>query len=231
MLARPRVVASPHAEDNVRARGIQMRRRVFLKSAGAAAALSALPLVAASAAAPAMSAGFVLLRSDSDATATPIRPFGLSDCSDCNAERVFVQIDDWQPALAGPVVSEFQLRAIFELEGGGEAPFLAWHYAADALAGSRSYSTRFAAGRASLRRFDLEYRRCDSISSARSSCSLTRLDLPLLTPGHYMLVGPDASGAPLGAASLWHSGEARAPIDPATLPGHDYLAFRISASA
>ena len=208
-----------------------MLRRVFLKSAGAAAGLSALPRAAVSAARPEFSDGFVLLRSQSDAAGAAMRPFALSDCEDCDGQSVRVQIDEWQPALDGAVVSTLELRAVFALPDGSEAPFLAWHYAADGLAGSRSYATQFVAGRASLRRFDLSYRRCAGGEAMSASCGLTRLDLPLLSPGHYVLVGPDAQGERLRARTLVHSGDRQAPIERSALPAHDYLAFRISAGA
>src|SRR5688572_2390182 len=132
-----------------------MKRRSFLKSATLAGAAGSVPLVFAQlahAAAP----RFALRRAPSAAAGSAYLPLEAAACTACSADTLRVRMDGLHLA-AGSRLRAFSLSALFDLDGGAKAPFLAWHYAADG--GLRmSQRASFVAGRAGMRGFELEYR-------------------------------------------------------------------------
>jgi hypothetical protein len=191
-----------------------MKRRSFLKSATLAGAAGSLPLVFAPLA-QASAPRFVLRRASAAMPGAPYLPLEVSPCTACSADTLRVRMDGLHLA-AHSNLREFALSALFDVDAAANAPFLAWQYAA--AGGRTSQRFGFVAGRASMRGFELEYRHAGETVCRRETCALTRLDVPLLAPGHYVLV--DAA-AP---AVLAHSGDPRAPL---AERGFDHLAFRI----
>ena len=109
---------------------------------------------------------------------------------------------------------------------GGTSPFVAWQFAR----GPRPHMGQrlsFAAPRDRLRGFALDYRLQAASACQHETCSLTSFALPLLTPGHYALLGPRRDGSPASTRGLRHSGDSAAPLAAATVRDFDCLAFRI----
>jgi hypothetical protein len=204
-----------------------VQRREFLAAAGLAAGACG----SARASATALSADsprLLLLSAPSADAGTRFLPQRLADCAHCDSARVHVSIDSFHAADGGAVLDDLALHAMFDLQDGGSAAFTAWSFHAGAVE-SRTDSTRFTAGRDSLRRFEIEYRLAGNTESQRETCALTRFDLPLLAPGHYVLLGPRRDGSRPPPQALRHSGDSKAPL--ANLPARDfdYLAFRVEA--
>jgi hypothetical protein len=172
----------------------------------------------------------MLLSAPSAKAGTRFVPQGIADCAHCDAATVQVSIDSFHAADGGAVLDDLALHAMFDLQDGGSAAFTAWRFHAGPVV-SRTDSARFTAGRDSLRRFEIEYRVAAIAELRRETCALTRFDLPLLAPGHYVLLGPRRDGSRLPPQFLRHSGDSNAPL--ANLPARDfdYLAFRIEAMA
>jgi hypothetical protein len=205
-----------------------MRRRQFLMSASAAAGIAAVPFARA-ATSPGIGSRFVLLRADSATTGTPLIPHALAPCPDCAASVLHVSFDAAHFSTGGPVFDELAVHAIFDLPDGSSVPFVAWRYGAGSVP-SRTDRTRFAADRATVRRFAIEYRLAESANVRREDCALTRFDAPLLAPGHYVLAGPRRNGAPVDSRGLVHSGDVAAPLAGIAARDFDYLAIRIEAA-
>ena len=189
-----------------------MQRRQFLQAGAASSALLAVPFAPfASASAP----RFELRRAESAAAGAPYLPLAAAACAGaCSADALRVHMDGLHVAR-GSRLREFTLSALFDVDAVSSAPFLAWHYTAD---GRMSQRFGFVAGRASMRGFEVEYRHQGDASCRRQACALTRLDAPLLAPGHYVLVDAAAPSA------LAHGGDALSPLGARDF---DYLAFRI----
>ena len=197
-----------------------MKRRSFLKSATLAGAAGSVPLAFAKIAV-AEAPKYVLLRAESCEAGAEYRALDAVACADCGAEAMRVRMDGMHLAPSSSL-RELSLSAMFDVARAPKAPFVAWHYAAG-NSPRMSQRMSFIAGRASMRGFELEYRHDGDAFCRTQACALTRLEAPLLAPGHYVLVDAAAPGA------LVHSGDARAPLG--TLRGFDYLAFRIEPIA
>lgn len=87
---------------------------------------------------------------------------------------------------------------------------------------SESAGSRFVAGRATLRRLEMEYSLGES--HRLESLSLVGAQAGLLSPGHYLLVGPRADGSLLDTRGWTHSGNPTQPLLE-SVEG-DVLAFR-----
>jgi hypothetical protein len=202
-----------------------MKRRQFLHGAGALGAVTLLP-VAAAAAAPASPARFALLRSTTSEAGARFVPHASCAASACDSAALRVRIDGLQAADGGPVLHELWLSAMFAAPDGGTSPFVAWQFAQ----GPRPHMGQrlsFVAPREGLRGFALDYRLQAASACEREACSLTSFALPLLTPGHYALLGPRRNGSPAVTRGLRHSGDSAAPLLSATARDFDCLAFRI----
>jgi hypothetical protein len=206
-----------------------MQRREFLGSAGALAGIAVVPFVHA-VSTPASDPRFVLLRADDAKAGATFVSHSVAPCVDCPVSVLQVSIDGLHFAENRAVLDELSVRAMFDLPDGSSVPFVAWQYAAGPVP-SRTDHARFIAGRATLRRLEIEYRLADSGSQQRETCHLTRFDAPLLAPGQYVLLGPRGDGSRVERRRLLHSGDATAPLS--TLAGRDfdYLAIRVEAVA
>lgn len=169
-----------------------------------------------------------LLSAPSAEAGTRFLPHALADCVRCDRATVQLSIDSFHAADGGAVIDDLALHAMFDLQEGGSAAFTAWRYHSGVVE-SRTDSVCFTAERDSLRRFEIEYRVAGSAASQREICALTRFDLPLLAPGHYVLLGPRRDGSRLPAQSLHHSGDTHAPLANLSARDFDYLAFRVEA--
>ena len=202
-----------------------MQRRRFLMSAGAAAGMAAVPLARA-AAGPLRDDRFVLLRADEASAGSPLMPYALAPCPDCSASALHVSIDGLHFAAGGPVLDDLAVHAMFDLPDGSSVPFVAWRYSAGPVP-SRTDRAHFVVDRATVRRFELEYRATQSAGARHETCALTRVDAPLLTPGHYVLAGPRRSGARVDPRGFVHTGDFAAPLAGPVARDFDYLALRI----
>ncbi len=206
-----------------------MKRRKFLKTATIAGAAVVLPMTLVHAASLASAPSrFMLMRAASADAGAAFHALDRAACVDCDTAAVRVRMDGMHLAEAGAVLREFSLHAMFDVPHAPRAPFIAWHYVAGTPA-RVSQRMSFVAGRASMRGFELEYRVADDAACATESCALTRLDAPLLVPGHYVLVGPRRDGTRVDPTTFAHSGDTAAPL--AMPRDFDYLAFRIEAMA
>jgi hypothetical protein len=133
-------------------------------------------------------------------------------------------------AEGGAVLDDLFVHAMFDLSDGSSVPFIAWRHAAGPVP-SRTDRARFIADRATLRRLEIEFRLADSRSRQREDCPLTRFDAPLLTPGHYVLLGPRRDGSRAEPRALLHSGDVTAPLSALAGRDFDYLAIRVEAVA
>ena len=145
----------------------------------------------------------------------------------CDQEALEVTMDAFHAAAGGSRISRLAVNAIFDLPGGESAPFLAWQFGGMAVEDSKTASCRFIAGRASMCRFQIEYRFAGIDRAER--CDLLGAQGGLLGPGHYLLVGPDSEGRRARTSGLTHSGDAVRPLAGAT--DFDYLSFRVAATA
>jgi hypothetical protein len=202
-----------------------MRRRRFLMSAGAAAGMTAVPLARA-ASGPLRGDRFVLLRAEEASAGSPLMPHALAPCQDCSASALHVSIDGMHFAVGGAVLDDLAVHAMFDLPGGSSVPFVAWRYSAGPVP-SRTDRAHFVVDRATVRRFELEYRVTESPGARHETCALTRVDAPLLTPGHYVLAGPRRSGARVDPRGFVHTGDFAAPLAGPVARDFDYLALRI----
>lgn len=207
-----------------------MRRRGFLHCAAALGALATLPLAARAAMRGSKTGpAFVLARSASGARGEAFDPLAVSCAGACTAAMLRVRIDGLHRAAGTPVLHELALSAMFDHGGVQPAPFLAWQFVHGAP--SRvSQSIVFSAPRDGMRGFELEYRLAGDAQCRDEACALTRFGAPLLSPGHYVLLGPRRDGTRVDAAGLRHSGDALAPLGEAARD-FDYLALRIEAIA
>lgn len=202
-----------------------MHRRGFLKSTGAAAAALSIP-VGALARSP--ETRWQLLRARAEEPGAALVSLSHSRLPACAAATLVVELGAFQPASGGAVCDRFELETVYAAER-TEARFLAARYVADSILPGTSQPTRFVAGRASLRRFDLGYRAGGA--SCREHCELTGLQASLLAPGTYLLVGPDRSGRPVDVEGL------RLGADPLGAPdcigerGFDCVAIRMGLPA
>jgi hypothetical protein len=206
-----------------------MRRRQFLGSASVLAGIAAVPFAHA-VSATARDARFVLMRADDANAGAIFVPHSVAPCVDCSVPVLRVSIDGLHAAEGRAVLDGLSVHAMFDLPDGSSVPFVAWQYAAGPVP-SRTDHARFIAGRATLRRLEIEYRLADSGSQQRETCHLTRFDAPLLAPGQYVLLGPRGDGSRVERRRLLHSGDVTAPLS--TLAGRDfdYLAIRVEAVA
>lgn len=207
-----------------------MKRRKFLQGAGTLGAAVLLPAAAHAAAdafaAPAQSR-FTLLRS-SGGPGARFFPHAACSAADCGADTLRLRIDGLQRADGAPVLHELWLSALFDHPDGGTAPFLAWQFT-DGPRASTGQRIAFVAPRAGMRGFALDYRLGAAAACTRETCALTSLGLPLLTPGHYALLGPRRDGGPASPHGLTHSGNLAAPLAAGVSRDFDCLAFRIEA--
>ncbi len=198
-----------------------MQRRHFLRSAAAIGAAACLPPVL-SHAAPA--SRFSLFYSASAVAGSPFVPFAAADCAACGATALRVFVDGLHAAGASPVLTDFTLTALFDTLDGARVPFLAWQ-----AAGDNRHRTRFIAPRAGMRGFELTYRAAGASADAREALAMTRADVSVLMPGHYLIASPCRDGSMVDARSLVHSGH---PLQPLAVAGDfDYLALRMEAIA
>jgi hypothetical protein len=208
-----------------------MKRRQFLSSASALGAVALVPAAAHAAigASAKPAPRFTLLRADADAAGAR---FADPACADaiCTASRVRVRIDGLHAADGGPVLQELWLNALFEKDGGGTAPFVAWQFSQ----GPRPHMGQrlsFVATRDRLRGFALDYRTAQHAACVHESCALTSFSLPLLAPGQYVLLGPRRNGRAAPTRGLRASGDAAAPLQWEGARDFDYVSFRIEALA
>jgi hypothetical protein len=206
--------------------GGNMQRRSFLSSASLLAGAISLPLASRGfAASPAPL--WQLLWSPTANAGDPWRSIQAACADHCDAESVEVSLDALHPASAGHAVSRLAVNAMFDMPGGGSAPFIAWQFSGAGAAHSATSSTRFIAGRSSMRCLEIEYSLAGVDHVER--CDLVGMSGLLLSPGHYLLVGPDADGRPAKVKHLVHSGVASRPLAGPT--DFDYLALRIAQTA
>lgn len=203
-----------------------MQRRRFLSSASLLAGASLLPL-----ARPALAAGspprWQILWAPSAAAGEAWLPVHRACSVHCQDEALRVTLDALHPAAGGRVINDIGLHAIFDLAGAQSARFTAWQMGGEGALRSESAGASFIAGRATLRRIDLDYR----LDRAEHSESLwlVAADSGLLSTGHYLLVGPRADGAAIDTRGWVHSGDPARPL-PAPVDA-DVLAFRIDVLA
>jgi hypothetical protein len=199
-----------------------MKRRQFLHSATVAGAATLLPVAvhAASAAEP----RFGLLRSTGQAGAR-FEPHLACGAAPCGAAALRIRIDGLQRAAGTPVLHELWLSALFETGDGTTAPFLAWQFAHGPRP-QMAQRVAFVAPRERMRGFVLDYRLGARSDCAQETCALTSFALPLLVPGHYVLLGPRRDGRAAPIRRLRHSGDVAAPLA-GTRHDFDALAFRI----
>jgi hypothetical protein len=204
-----------------------MKRRQFLHNATIAGAATLLPVAVHAAGRAAPAPRFGLLRSSGEAGAR-FEPHLACGAAPCDGAALRIRIDGLQPAAGAPVLRELWLSALFETADGMTAPFLAWQFAH----GPRPHMGQrvaFVAPRERMRGFALDYRLGEQAGCAQETCALTSFALPLLVPGHYVLLGPRRDGRAAPTRRLRHSGDAAAPLAGAPRD-FDALAFRIEAS-
>ncbi|MFN7784303.1 MAG: hypothetical protein ACK5PG_16400 [Lysobacterales bacterium] len=155
------------------------------------------------------------------------RPVEQMCGAQCADEALAVTLDALHPADGGAVIRDFGLHAVFDLADGTSARFIAWQVGGSGFLRTESAGTRFMAGRASLRRLEVEYL-WDGIDRTEA-LGLAGADTALLSPGHYLLVGPRADGAPADIRGWTHSGDASRPLGGAV--DVDVLAFRVESPA
>lgn len=203
-----------------------MQRRSFICSASLMAGVSLLPF-----AGPALAARpplrWQLLWAPSAEVGTRWRPVREACSEGCSDEALIVSIDAMHAAQGGAVVTDLGVHAMFDLAEAQSARFTAWQMGGSGLLRTSTSGARFIAGRATLRRFELEYALAGP--SLRETCELTGARDGLLNPGHYLLVGPRADGSAIAAGSWVHSGD---PLRPLSQPvDADVLAFRVEVLA
>jgi hypothetical protein len=206
-----------------------MQRRQFLMSAGAVAGLAAMPFGGVEAAVTRL-ARFALLRADDAVAGAPFIAQSLAPCPSCTVSVLQVSIEALHAADGGAVLDDFAIHAMFDLPDGLSVPYVAWRHAAGPVP-SRTDRARFIADRATLRRLEVEYRLAGSTVPVHEECALTYPGAPLLSPGHYALLGPRRDGARVDARGFRHSGDASAPLSGLARRDFDYLALRIEAVA
>ena len=135
--------------------------------------------------------------------------------------------DALHPADGGGVIRDFGLHALFDLEDGTSARFIAWQVGGSGFLRTESAGTRFMAGRASLRRLEVEYQ-WGGVDRTEV-LGLVGGDTALLSPGHYVLVGPRADGVPADTRGWTHSGDPARPLEGAV--DVDVVAFRVESPA
>ena len=81
-----------------------------------------------------------------------------------------------------------------------------------------------------MRRFELDYRLAGDLQCRSETCTLTRLRMPALVPGRYVLLGPRRAAAPVDIGALRHSGDAACPLGDVERD-FDYLTLRVEAIA
>lgn len=145
----------------------------------------------------------------------------------CADEALVITLDALHPASGGGVIRDFGLHALFDLQDGTSARFTAWQMGGRGPMRTESMGTRFIAGRASLRRLELEYQ-LDGVDRTEA-LALVGGQSGLLSPGHYLLVGPRADGALANTRGWTHSGDPSRPLSAAV--GVDVLAFRVESPA
>lgn len=206
-----------------------MQRRAFLASASVAAGAFSLSFQPVHAAAG-RGSRLQLWSSTRAERGAPYRPHALQPCTGCSADALQVHIDGLFPAASGPVFESLKIDALFDLPQGETAPFHAWQFSSRPLS-SNSGPVQFLAGRAGMRRLELDYRLRADDHTHREQCALTQLDSALLSPGHYLLLSPRKSGESLAALTLEHSGDPLAPLTDHAARDFDYVALRIQAMA
>jgi hypothetical protein len=203
-----------------------MERRSFLRTASVLVGAATLPLASHGFAATPAPLWQLLWSSSADA-GSAWRSMDDVCVPGCDQEELVVTMDAFHTASGGNRISNLAVRAIFDLAGGESAPFLAWQFGGIGAEHSATASCRFVAGRASMYRLQIDYRHAGIDRSER--CELSGSRGGLLGPGHYLLVGPDASGRRARVGGLVHSGDAIRPL--ASPTEFDYLAFRVAAAA
>ncbi len=203
-----------------------MQRRRFLSSASLLAGASLLPL-----ASPGLATGspsrWQVLWVPAARAGEVWQPVHRACGVHCQDEALRVTVDAMHPAAGGRVISDFGLHAVFDLAGGHSARFTAWQMGGEGALRSESAGASFIAGRATLRRIDLDYRlgRAEHLETL----SLVAAHDGLLSPGHYVLVGPRADGGPADTRGWTHSGDPARPLSGAI--DVDVLAFRVESPA
>lgn len=155
------------------------------------------------------------------------RPLHQMCAAHCADEALVITLDALHPASGGGVIRDFGLHAVFDLQDGTSARFTAWQMGGRGPMRTESTGTRFIAGRASLRRLELEYQ-LDGVDRTEA-LGLVGGQSGLLSPGHYLLVGPRADGALANTRGWTHSGDPSRPLSAAV--GVDVLAFRVESPA
>jgi hypothetical protein len=213
-----------NARESISGSG-QMKRREFVLSAGLLAGASALPLVARSHAASPASLWQLLWAPSAEAGSAWL-PLHSACIRGCGEAALQVTMDAFHSAEPGNVVGQLGVHAIFDLPTGESARFLAWQFAGPGIGRSATAGTRFLAGRAAMRHFEIEYH----LAGIRhvEQCDLVGAGHALLNPGHYLLAGPCAAGRP-ARIDHRHSGDVARPLAGAT--DFDYLAFRVGIAA
>jgi hypothetical protein len=206
-----------------------MKRRQFLRNASTAGAVALMPVSMQAMAHDQAAPRFTLLRSSSDMRGAQFAPHASCAAASCNASALRIRIDGLQRADGNPVLHELWLSALFESADGGTSPFIAWQFAH----GPRPHMSQrvaFVAPRERLRGFALDYRLDAKACLEQEACPLTSFSLPLLTPGHYALLGPRRDGRGARTRGLRHSGDSAAPLQWQGVRDFDYVAFRIEVA-
>jgi hypothetical protein len=203
-----------------------MKRRDFVRSAGLLAGLSTMSLAMPSHGRPPAPLWQLLWTSSAEAGST-WRPLHSTCIRGCDDESLQVTMDAFHVAEAGNVVSQLGVHAIFDLASGEAVPFLAWQYGGPGIGHGSTSSTRFIAGRATVLRFEIDYRHAGVRRTEQ--CALAGAGQFLLNPGHYLLAGPRADGTLARVEGHVHSGDVLRPLTGRT--DFDYLAFRVGSVA
>jgi hypothetical protein len=208
-----------------------MKRREFLNTAALVSAIGVAPLATriARAADPAVSNQFIVARSIASTRGAQFEAIRDAACTNCDVEMVRIRIDGLHVATHTPVLQSMTLSAMFDRPGMSPLPFIAWHFEHGPKP-RMSQRMSFVAARDRIRGLELEYRLNDDAQCRRETCALTAFTAPLLSPGHYALLGPRRDGTRVDASTLRHSGNIEAPLAAhGVARDFDYLAFRVEA--
>jgi hypothetical protein len=202
-----------------------MKRREFVLSAGLLAGASALQLATRSHAAwPApLWQLFWAASAEAGSAWQPLHSACIRGCAEATLQ---VTLDAFHSAQPGNVVAQLGVHAVFDLPTGESVRFLAWQFGGPGIERSSTAGTRFIAGRATVRRFEIEYQHAGI--RRVEQCGLVGAGHALLNPGHYLLAGPNATGG-LARIDCSHSGDVARPLAGPT--DFDYLAFRVAIAA
>ena len=207
-----------------------MKRRDFLQSAAVIGSALAIPtVVRAGIHASSPTPLFALARSLSDDAGARFAPLGSAPRGAAAIDMLRIRIGSLHRAAGTSVLHELGVNAMFEHDGAGEVPLHAWRFV-HGSPGHASPPVAFVAAAGRMRRFELDYRLAGDLQCRSETCTLTRLRMPALVPGRYVLLGPRRAAAPVDIGALRHSGDAACPLGDMERD-FDYLTLRVEAIA